>query len=225
MQEILKTIQIKVNENIFLKDPESSDIGKSIVQEGIHMINLVGLEVFTFKKLANQLGTTESTIYRYFENKHKLLNYLISWYWGWLEYEIVLSTANIADTNEKLKLTIDTICEPLKYNIEHYYIDLNSLHEIIISESPKAYLTKEVDIENKHDFFANYKRIIDRLASCIKEINPEFSYARSLASIVVESAIQQRYFAHHFPGLTDIDKQGGDLGEILFTLVINTIHK
>jgi AcrR family transcriptional regulator len=84
MQELIKNIQIKVNNNIYLKDPESSEIGKNIIANSIDMIHEIGLEGFTFKKLSKALHTTESTIYRYFENKHKLLIYLISWYWvGW----------------------------------------------------------------------------------------------------------------------------------------------
>ena len=90
MHELLKNIQIKVNDKIYIKDPESSDLGKSIIKHSIEMIHAMGMEAFTFKKLAIKLGTTESTVYRYFENKHKLLIYLISWYWGWLEYEMVL---------------------------------------------------------------------------------------------------------------------------------------
>jgi len=223
MQELLKTVQIKVNDKIYLKDPESSDIGKSMIKESIYMIHDIGLESFTFKKLADHLGTTESTIYRYFENKHKLLIYLISWYWGWLEYEIVLSTTNIVEATNKLRITIDTICDPLRDNIEHYYVSLKPLHEIVISESPKAYLTKDVDFENEHDFFANYKRINERLINCIREINPNFMYSKSLASIILESSIQQRFFALHFPNLTEIDKKGKDLGEVLFNVVINTI--
>ena len=83
MQELLKNIQITVNDKIFIKDPEHSEIGKSIIKSSMEMIHTMGMERFTFKKLATELGTTESTIYRYFENKHMLLIYLISWYWGW----------------------------------------------------------------------------------------------------------------------------------------------
>lgn len=223
MQDILKSVQIKVNDKIYLKDPESSDLGKSIVKESIQMIHAMGLEGFTFKKLADELGTTESTVYRYFENKHKLLIYLISWYWGWMEYEIALSTTNIAVAEDKLKKTIESICDPIKNGIEHYYVDLKLLHEIVISESPKAIFTKEVDLENEYDFFANYKRINDRLINCINEINADYKFSKSLASVIVESSTQQRFFALHFPNLTNMDKGGKDLGEFLTSMAINTI--
>jgi AcrR family transcriptional regulator len=153
MQGLLKNIQIKVNQKIYIKDPESSDLGKKIIRTSIDLIHDMGLEAFTFKKLALELGTTESTIYRYFENKHKLLIYLISWYWGWLEYRMVLSSINIADPVERLRNTISTICDPLKNNIEHEYYNLEPLHEIIIEESLKAFLTKNVDLENEKRSF------------------------------------------------------------------------
>ena len=48
MQELLKNIQIKVNNNIYIKDPESSEIGKNIIANSIDMIHDFGLEGFTF---------------------------------------------------------------------------------------------------------------------------------------------------------------------------------
>ena len=66
MQELLKNIQIKVNDKTFVKNPQSSSIGQSIVSTSINLIHVMGLEAFTFKKLATELGTTESTVYRYF---------------------------------------------------------------------------------------------------------------------------------------------------------------
>ena len=143
MQELLRNIQIRVNDKIYIKDPESSELGKSIISASIKLIKELGLESFTFKKLATELETTESTIYRYFENKHKLLIYLISWYWGWMEYNMVLSSINIVDPIERLKNTIDTICNPLKREIAHEYFILEPLHEIIIEESLKAFFDQE----------------------------------------------------------------------------------
>lgn len=223
MQELLKSIQVKVNDRIFIKDPESSEIGRKIVRASVIMIDDMGLEAFTFKKLAEQLGTTESTIYRYFENKHKLLIYLLSWYWGWLEYEMVLTTANIADPIEKLRNSIETICDPLKYDIEHDYLDLEALYKIVIEEAQKAFLTKDVDLENKDGLFTNYKRINERLIRNILEINPDFQFANTLTSVIVNSSMQQRFLSWHFPNLTDIDKEGRQLGSFLSEIVLKTI--
>ena len=85
MQNLIGQLQIQVNEKVYLKDPNSSELGKKIVGEGLLMIDEKGIECFTFGKLAKKLNTTESSIYRYFETKHTLLIYLTSWYWGWIE--------------------------------------------------------------------------------------------------------------------------------------------
>ena len=70
MQKLLSNLKITINENIFLKDPESSDLGKRIVENSILLIDEIGFDDFTFKKLGAKIGSNESSIYRYFENKH-----------------------------------------------------------------------------------------------------------------------------------------------------------
>ena len=92
MHNLLSNIKISVPENIYIKDPESSELGKRIVKHSILLINDIGFDAFTFKKLGKLIGSNESSIYRYFENKHKLLLYLSSWYWAWIEYQLVMET-------------------------------------------------------------------------------------------------------------------------------------
>jgi AcrR family transcriptional regulator len=225
MQELLRNIQIRVNEHLYMKDPESSELGKNIVIESTKIIRELGIEAFTFKKLATELGTTESTIYRYFENKHKLLLYLLSWYWGWLEYEIVLTTMNIDNPTERLRKTIETISDPLKNNMEHRLVDLALLHQIVIAESPKSFLTKEVEAENEIGFFVNYKRICQRIIKNIEEINPEYPFTKTLALTIIQCANQHRFFAVHFPKLTNISPDGRELSGFLSDLVLNSIQK
>ena len=88
-------IHIKVNPELYLKNPDSSELGRKIIHESIIMINELGFESFTFKKLGLKIESPESSIYRYFENKHTLLIYLVSWYWCWIEYLLFFTTANI----------------------------------------------------------------------------------------------------------------------------------
>ena len=83
MDRLLSTIKIQVNENLYNKDPETSELGKKIIENSIKLIHEIGVEAFTFKKLGKEIQSNESSIYRYFENKHKLLLYLTSWYWSW----------------------------------------------------------------------------------------------------------------------------------------------
>ncbi|MEJ7912060.1 MAG: helix-turn-helix domain-containing protein, partial [Chitinophagaceae bacterium] len=66
-------LKIKMNEKLFLRDPEQSELGQKIIRQSIALIYEKGFESFTFKKLAEDITTTEAGVYRYFENKHRLL--------------------------------------------------------------------------------------------------------------------------------------------------------
>jgi hypothetical protein len=48
-----------------------------------------------------------------------------------------------------------------------------------------------------------YKRLVLRLSDMILSINPEYSYASSLASTIVESSLHQHFLKDHFQSITD----------------------
>lgn len=206
MNTILTNIKIQVNEKIYVKDPETSTLGKKIIQESILLIDEIGFEVFTFKKLGEKIGSNESSIYRYFESKHKLLVYLSSWYWGWMEYRLVLSTTNIVDPWEKLKRAITIVTEKIEDDSTTPHINESVLNKIIIAEFTKTLLTKEVDEENKVGFFLVYKRVINRIIDIIQEVNPEYSYAKSLASSIVEGSLHQHFLKDHLKTITNCNE-------------------
>ena len=56
MKDLIKIVKISVNQKTFVKDPESSDLGKRIVQHGLAMISEIGFENFTFRKLGALIG-------------------------------------------------------------------------------------------------------------------------------------------------------------------------
>ena len=227
MEQLVRKIRFEVNEKVFLKDPENSVLGKKIVQFSILMIEEIGFESFTFKKLAEKIGSTEATVYRYFENKHKLLIYILSWYWNWLEYLLVFSTNNIPSPEEKLKIAIGIIANPIsKEDPTFGHINEIALHNIVISESSKAYLTKEVDRDNKEGYFLSYKSLCLRFAQIIKEINPKYAYAASLASTTIEGAHHQKFFAEHLPSLSDAQiKDNNTIPKFLTEVVFKAISK
>ena len=167
MDALLKNLKISINESIFLKDPESSDLGKRIVKHGIILINELGFDNFTFKKLAAHIESTESSIYRYFENKHKFLIYLTSWYWGWKEYQLVFATNNLTDPVETLLKAIEIVTREVEEDQSFNHINEVILNKIVINEYSKSYLTKEVDDENKDGYFAIYKRLSNRIKKMI----------------------------------------------------------
>ncbi len=209
-------VQIRMNEGLFLRDPLHSELGKNIINHSIKMIHKIGFENFTFKKVAEEIGTTEAGVYRYFENKHKLLVYLTAWYWGWLEFQIIFHTNNITDPIIKLKKIITLLASPVEDDELTDHIDEKLLHGLIISEGSKAYLTKEVGDDNKKKFFKPYKDLCAIIGSVINECNPKYKYPKSLASTIIEMAHFQHYFMHYLPSLTDFGKSKEESNIIAF---------
>ena len=205
MKSIFSNIKIQVNDKVYVKDPETSALGKKIIQASILLIDEIGFENFTFKKLGEQIGSNESSIYRYFESKHKLLVYLSSWYWGWMEYRLVFETNNIVNPLEKLNKAITIITETVQDDSLTLHINESILNKIIISEFTKTILTKEVDQENQEGFFLVYKRVINRIVEMIQEVNPSYEFAKSLASSVVEGSLHQHFLKNHLKTITNCD--------------------
>ncbi len=199
-------LQIKMNEALYVRNPEASDLGKKILAHSVQIIHKYGFEAFTFKKLAENIGTTEAGIYRYFENKHKLLVYLSAWYWAWLEFQISFQTNNIKDPKTKLKRIIKLLATTVEDDEKTSYINEALLHQIIISEGSKAYLTKQVGEDNKQHFFKPYKDLCAVIGEIITACNPKYKYPKSLASTIVEMAHFQNFFMINLPALTDFGK-------------------
>ncbi|MEO1052341.1 MAG: TetR/AcrR family transcriptional regulator [Bacteroidota bacterium] len=216
-----------MNENLFVRDPQETELGRKIIQEGIAMIDDLGFEKFTFKKLAARIDSTEASIYRYFENKHRFLVYLIAWYWNWLEYKIDFGTQNIEDPSRKLVIALRIISEKKQRDPFFPDIDEEALYRIVIAESDKTYLTKQVDEDNREGLFRGFKSLCKKIASFVNEVNPDFQYPHSLISTVLQAAHQQLFYAEHLPSLTNLTKKTGDLHqqneEFLNELVFNTI--
>lgn len=204
------SIQISPNASLYIKDPQASRTGRKILSHAIPLMLELGFEKFTFRKLAADMGGSEITMYRYFENKHKLLLYLLSWYWEWVKYSIVFNTRNITDPEKKLKLAIRTVIDSRKRNSLVEYIDEEKLYELVVEESEKAYHTKHVDQENKMGLFLTLKSLKSELSAILLEINPEYPYPNSLASTILEMSASLRFYAHHLPSMSDV----GDLSTI-----------
>ena len=142
-------LHIEVSEELYLRNPDSSELGKRIIAGSIDLINELGFELFTFKKLGERIGSPESSIYRYFESKQALLIYLVAWYWSWVDYKLAFAITNIDSPKEKLKRAINVLVQPVLVDYSILHVNEVLLSEIIITESVKAYHTKEVDDQNK----------------------------------------------------------------------------
>ena len=217
-------IQIHVNEKIYSKDPEGTALGKKIVSESIVLLDELGLEEFTFKKLSIRIGSTEASIYRYFENKHRLLTYLISWYWNWVEYQIKMRTYNITDDKEKLKICISLFTTPINMDMDFEHINEQALHRIVLMESAKSYFRKGVDEDNKEGLFSSYKRVTNLVSSFIRSVKPDYKYPEALISTMIEGAHQQLFFAQHLPSLTNVQEKTNSTEEFFTDLIFKTIE-
>jgi len=203
MINLLSNLKIAVPDKIYIKDPESSDLGKRIIEHSIHLIDEIGFDSFTFKKLGLRISSNESSIYRYFESKHKLLLYLTSWYWAWIEYQLVFSTLNIPIPMDKMLKAVEVVTKTIVQDNMFTHIDEVVLNRIIINEYSKSYLTKEVDQENKDGYFEVYKRLVKRIRDMIKEVDSDYKYPLSLASTIVEGSLHQHFLKSHFNSITD----------------------
>lgn len=224
-------VKFIVNENLFLRDPESTAMGKAIVKNSIDLIYETGFENFTFKKLAQKINSTEATVYRYFSSKHKLLTYILNWYWSYMEFIAKMRLSEMKNPQEKIIVILEIITHQndTEDTIEDY--DLNKLHKIVISESSKSYLVKEVDAINKEMVFTPLKSFCSFFGDIISEAKSDFPYPKSLASTLLETAHDQQFFSEHLPKLTDnsLEKKNHKmyvleyLQHITFTLINNNL--
>lgn len=195
--------KIKMNEKLFLRNPEETELGRNIIEHSIILIHKIGFEAFTFKKLAEEISTTEAGIYRYFENKHRLLLYIVDWYWSWQEYRLIFQTNNIKNPETKLKKAIKLLAAQVEDDTNTNHINEKLLFEIVMMEGAKSYLTRHVTEDNKHKLFKPYKDLCAHIAEIILECNPKYKFSRSLSSTIIEMAHSQNFYAKYLPSLTD----------------------
>ncbi len=225
MEHLLANIKIQVNPNLFLKNPESSKLGRKILQGGVELIDELGFEDFTFKKLAVKIESTEASIYRYFVSKHKFLLYLNAWYWAWMEYRFVFATANIASPEERLLKALTLLTEKVEVDGNIPHINETTLYKIVISESTKAYSTKSVDDDNNLGAYLGYKQLVQHTCDIVLEINPNYKYPHMLITTVIEGSHHQRFFSEHLPRLTDVVKGEDAVVNFFNELVLKAIKE
>jgi AcrR family transcriptional regulator len=196
-------LRFKINEKLFIRNPEGSELGNQIVKKAIDLIYNLGFEQFTFKKLAVEMNSTEATIYRYFENKHRLLLYILNWYWCYMEFLLMMKLQNVSDKKEKLTIIIDLLTHELSESENQYDYNKKYLNQIIIAESSKSYLIKDIVAINKEEVFKPYKDLCATIANVISENNASYKFPKSLSTTLIEASHHQQFFAENLPRLTD----------------------
>lgn len=189
-----------------LKDPRQTRLGRSIIEHAINMIAEYGFEEMTFKKLGKVIGSPEASLYRYFENKHKLLLYIMALYWGMIDLHCKEILHSQADHEEKISRILDILCIPPDIPLNGYCITGEVIYTIVIGESVKTFMTKHVDDDNHHGAFLTLKSTTAHIAGLLSEYSPSYPFPKALASTIIEMSLYQRYFSEHLPSMTDIGK-------------------
>lgn len=208
----------------YLKDPQETKLGFSIIQHSILLIHEIGFERFTFKKLSESIGCTEASVYRYFQSKQQLLLFLFSWYWGWMNYRVQHEITSSKTSFERLEKAISLLIERSLDDQRTPFIDEAKLQEIIEQEGVKSLLTKEVDSINQTGAFENYKQLVGYLAELIHQINPNYPYPNMLITTIIEGAHLQHFFADHLPRLTNRSKNHESIGSFYLHLLTSSLQ-
>ncbi len=134
--------------------------------------------------------------------------YLVSWYWNWVDYQIGFHTHHMTNAQEKLQMFIHLLATHQTNSTLTTYLDVEVLARLVMVEASKAYLTKEVDQDNKEGLFQEYKSLCHKMAETVLDIQPAYPYPHALVSTLIESARKHRFFAQHLPSLTEVKDQG-----------------
>lgn len=216
---MIDSIILKQPEGTYLKDPQGSDLGIKIIKESIELMEEIGIEDFTFKKLSVRIESTEASVYRYFESKHQLLLYLYSWYWGWKMVEIDRATHFITTDFDKLITAMNLLIQQENKAAFAFSFSYEKLRNLIEKEGIKSFLTKKVDDENQIGAFDNYKKLVALLSSWVVATKNDFQYPNMLITTIIEGAHLQHFFGNHLQRLTNHSDTNDNVAEFYKELV------
>jgi len=228
------SIRIQVNPALFLRDPEETELGRRLVAQSVLLIEELGFERFTFKKLAAAIDSTEASMYRYFQSKHQLLSYLLAWYWSRLEYLIHSRTRNIESPIEQLQVALDVLTQPALgtrtrplEDAAHSYINERVLHHIVTLESTKMYIPKGLQRMQREALMEDYERLCHRLQEILRAIRPKYRFPKTLVTTIIHSIQRASLYAELFPGLTDLrsGETTGDLRHFIEELALSALER
>lgn len=197
-------IVIDINETIYIRDPLATKLGRNIIKYSIELLDELGFEEFNFKKLAERMTSTEASVYRYFENKYKLLAYLVAWYWDYMHFMILMDIRSIDDPQSKLHCIIETLVTSINNRTTPEYIDLGKLHHLVVENATKVYHNKKVDLLKEEGFYTNLQKLVKTISGVILEMEKAFEYPRALANTIVDMCLNTEYNLEHLNHLTDV---------------------
>ncbi|MGY6558236.1 MAG: TetR family transcriptional regulator [Nitritalea sp.] len=220
MQHILKQLRLEVPEQLYGKDPMSSGLGRTLVREGIELLNACGLEQFTFKKLAARCQCTEAAVYRYFENKFYFLHYLHSWYWGFQEHCLVLHLTNMDDFTQKIELIVAHLAEGPNFT-DNDFVDIGALHALVHKEFMRSLLLQQAGEYAERGAFDAYFRLVQRIQLILEAQSPPVFklHTQRLAITLVDGVLLQSNLNSKFP----LEATASDIKEYFKALIFTTL--
>jgi len=124
-----------------------------------------------------------------------------------MEFLVDFTIQNIQDPKEKLIKIINLLTQSLPESVGQLDYNKSYLNQIVLSESSKVYLIKEVKEINSFQVFKPYKDLCNKISEVMLSLNPTYAYSRSLSSTLIETAHSQQYFSNNLPRLTDISSE------------------
>jgi len=197
--------QVHIPSRMAQHDPSHSRTGLKILNTAIQLIADEGYEAFHLSRLAEKAGTVESTVYRYFENKHKLLLYISGWYWAYLDFSIDYETREMKDPRQILSKAIEMMAGISLPKNSSLIGDPLIIHRIITMEFSKIYITQMAHDDNKEGYFVYFKTFVNKIGNLLADIMPGYKFPRSLAFLLVLGIYQQIHVAEKLPALSDYD--------------------
>ena len=219
LQSVIPRYLIEPAPGLTLRDT-SSPIGTRILAQRLVLMNEIGLEAFTFKKLAERIGCTEVTVYHYFANKQRLLQYYFQVYWLWLATHCKQEGRATKEPLERLHGAIRALCGSWPADALAAQFHPSALRELVINEGSKSFMHKNVDSDNELKLFKSYKDLCTHIATELKACTPRMRSSRSFATTLVEMSNSLEFAMHHLPTLTELSvkKERKQLADFLIDM-------
>jgi AcrR family transcriptional regulator len=200
-------IHLKPDPALYLRDPEGTRLGQAILSEGLVLMNELGVEAFTFKKLAARIDSTEVSLYKYFPNKQRLLQYYFQLYWLWLRQVCGRHAERSVDPLGTVRSVVDALCGVWPKDVPTAQLDPFALRLLVIEEGMKSYLHKNVDADNARRLFLPYKALSAFIAECLVAYRKDVPMPRSFATTIIEMAHSLPFAMEHLPSLTELSNK------------------
>jgi AcrR family transcriptional regulator len=210
--------QLSLPRNSYLRNPEETPLGRAIVGSSVDLMYEIGFEAFTFKKLAKAIQSTEASVYRYFSNKHQLLQYLQAWYWLWVLSLMKSRTTNVTDPAKRLRAAISVLIDSGKRDDTIPHINEPKLQKIVVIEGMKSDKTEGRAKIAQDPSLECYALVCDELSALIKSHTPRYKTPRTLATTLVFTAHRLLLLARQKNHSLDIritDRSDGELSLFL----------